>query len=233
MVRHTGYRALCSALNQYALATFRPHDGACKPVTTFLLIRHASHGLLGTTLAGRMEGVPLSPSGTAEAEALAGRLADLPLHAIYSSPVERALRTAEPLARRCSLDITIESCFSEIDFGDWTGRTFDALRDLPEWRRFNSVRSCTRPPGGETMLEVQARVAAGLERLSLRHGEGAVGVVTHGDVIKAALMYYLGAPLDLFDRFEISPASVSVVRLRAEGPRVLCINSPGDLPPIT
>jgi probable phosphoglycerate mutase len=99
-----------------------------------------------------------------------------------------------------------------MDFGAWTGRRFAELDELPEWRRFNTLRSVTRAPGGESMLEVQARAVSAVEALRRRHPEGRCLVVSHGDVLRGLVAHYAGIPLDLFQRLEIAPASVSVVQ---------------------
>lgn len=112
--------------------------------------------------------------------------------------------------------------------GEWTGLSFAQLDARPEWRRFNSVRSMARIPGGELMLETQARIVAELEVLRSRHLAQVVAVVTHGDVIKSALAHFIGTPLDLFQRIEICPASISVVALGDNGPYVQRINDTGD-----
>jgi probable phosphoglycerate mutase len=80
------------------------------------------------------------------------------------------------------------------------------------------------------MLEVQARAVAGLQRLHTEHHAGLIAIVSHGDVIRAALNYYLGTPLDLFRRLEVSPASASVLALQDWGPHVLLVNHLGNLP---
>ncbi len=197
--------------------------------TTFLLIRHALSDAVGRRLAGWEEGVCLNAEGRGQAEALSSRLAGAPLAAVYSSPLERAVETAGAVARAHSLDVQSAEEFGEMRFGEWTGRTFDELDADPLWRRFNTFRSGTRPPGGETMLEVQARMLAGLERLRGRHADEAVAVVSHCDPIKSVIAYYAGAPLDLFLRLEISPASVSVVRLDESAVQILRLNDTGEL----
>lgn len=200
-------------------------------MTTFLLIRHGAHRLLSRTLVGRKPGVSLSVEGQEQAEKLAERIsaARLPVAAIYSSPMERALETAAPLGRLLDLPVRIAEEFNELDFGDWTGHDFDKLHALPEWERFNLFRSGTRIPNGELMLETQARAVAGLGRLHEQHGDGTVAIVTHGDVIRAVINYYLGAPLDLFRRLQISPGSMSTVALHDWGPQVLHVNDTGEL----
>jgi probable phosphoglycerate mutase len=201
-------------------------------VTTFLLVRHASHALLRRTLVGRTPGVPLDAEGRAQAARLAERLSALKPLALYSSPVQRALETAAPLSERWGLPVQMCKEFIEIDFGEWAGRDFTDLHAVKQWEYFNSYRSGTRPSGGELMLEVQARAVAGLQRLHAGHPNSLIVIVSHGDVIRAALNYYLGAPLDLFRRLEISPASVSLLELQDWGPRVLLVNHLGDLPQI-
>lgn len=195
--------------------------------TTFLLIRHAAHDLLGRTIAGRMPGVSLNERGRAQAQELAQRLVPLPLAAAYSSPLERARETAAPIAARHGLPVTVLDAINELDFGEWTGQTLAALADHPRWQPFNAFRSGTRVPGGETMAEAQRRMVGAMEALCARHPDGSVALVGHGDPIKSAVAYFLGVPLDLFQRIEISPASVSVVTLADWGPRVLCVNNRG------
>jgi probable phosphoglycerate mutase len=202
-------------------------------MTTVLLIRHALTAHVGSTISGRLPHVGLSGEGRRQAEALADRLASRPIRAIYSSSLERAMATAEPLARRLGLSAQVRSRLDELHFGEWTGKSFAALGCDPLWGRFNTFRSLTRIPGGELMLEVQARAVAELVDLRARHPEEAVAVVSHGDVIRAALAHYLGIHLDLIQRLEISPASVSVVTLEGGGVRVLSVNetlsTPSDL----
>ena len=197
--------------------------------TTFLLIRHAAHGLLGHKMAGCMSGVCLNEAGQAQAGQLAERLASIPLDAIYSSPLERAQETAAPLAARLGLPVQTCPAIVEINYGDWTGLTFEELQAHPEWLPYNQFRSGSRIPGGEMMLEAQARVVTQMQQLCLQHPDQRIALVSHADIIKGALAYYLGMPLDLFLRLEISPASVSILTLNEYGPKVLCVNDTGSL----
>jgi probable phosphoglycerate mutase len=193
-------------------------------VTRLLLIRHAHHDYIGRAIAGRLPGITLSERGKREAASLPGRLADAGIAAVYSSPLERALETAAPIAARLGLLVEIREALGEIGFGEWTGRTMAELERDPLWRKFNAYRSGTRAPGGETMLETQARVAAELDRIRGAHPDAAVAVVSHGDVIRAAILHYAGIPLDLFQRIEIYPASVSVIELDDHAPRIVTLN---------
>jgi broad specificity phosphatase PhoE len=193
-------------------------------MTTFALIRHAEHGLLGHAIVGRAPGVRLSPEGSRQAEALAETLEGSSIRALYSSPLERARATAVPVAARLHLEVQIADELNEIEFGEWTNRTLAELHDLQEWRRLNIFRSGSRIPGGETMVEVQGRMLRLIERLCSGHPARTVALISHGDVIKATLAHYLGVPIDLFSRIEISPASISVLRVERYGPEVLLIN---------
>jgi probable phosphomutase (TIGR03848 family) len=196
---------------------------------TYLLIRHAAHDLLGKAIAGRMPGVHLNREGQIQAEQLVERLAHLPIEAVYSSPLERAQETARPLAGRLDLPLLIAEEMNEIDFGEWTGKSLQVLKPAPRWGWFNSFRSGTRIPSGEMMLEAQTRAVTFMDRLREEHRDGCIALVGHGDVIKAAVAYYLGVPLDLFGRIEIHPASVSVIRINDYGPQVLKVNDTGDI----
>jgi probable phosphoglycerate mutase len=199
-------------------------------VTTFLLIRHAHHDLVGKAIAGRLAGTCLSSEGQRGAESLAERLVTVPIASIYSSPLERAQATAAIIARRLSLNVCTCEQFNEIDFGEWQGRAFDDLDDDPQWMRFNIFRSGTCPPRGEPLLQVQARMVAALDDLRARFPNEVVAVVGHGDPIKSVIACYAGIPLDLMLRIEISPASISIVSIGDFGPNILCLNHTGELP---
>ena len=194
---------------------------------TLALIRHAAHALVGHTIVGRSPGVHLNPEGVQQAQALARRLAGGALAALYTSPLERATQTAAAIGARLGLDARVAEELNEIDFGAWTGRTIAELDQIDAWRQFNIFRSSARIPDGETMVEVQARFLRLVERLTAAHQGQTVALVSHGDVIKAALAHYLGVHLDLFQRIEIAPASVSLVQLCPYGPKVLLVNGSG------
>jgi probable phosphoglycerate mutase len=195
-------------------------------MTALVLIRHALCDSVGRSIAGRGWGIHLNASGRGQAEALATRLAGLPISAIYSSPLERAQETAEPVARRLGLEVETDPGLNEVDFGDWTGRTLAELDGTPGWLAFNRERSTTRIPGGELIGEVLARALEACHRISRRHqNPGAVlALVSHGDVLRALIAHFTGIPLDLMQRIEISPASVSVLSI-GPAPRLLLLNS--------
>jgi probable phosphomutase (TIGR03848 family) len=198
-------------------------------MATFLLIRHGAHLLGGETIAGRMEGVHLSPLGHSQAAGLISRVGSVPIRAVYTSPVTRCRETAAPLAAHLGLAAQVADGLSEIDFGEWTGRTIAELRPLPQWKRWNAFRSGARAPGGESMVQVQSRIVREMELLAESHAGECIALISHGDVIKAAVAHWLGVPLDLFQRIEISLASLSVIRLAEFGPWVLGVNSTGEV----
>ncbi|WP_424135649.1 histidine phosphatase family protein [Roseomonas chloroacetimidivorans] len=192
--------------------------------TTFFLVRHAAHDRVGSVLCGRMPAVSLGEPGRRQAAALAERLAGERIDAVYTSPLERARETAAPIAARLGLAPRVSEAMVEIDFGDWTGRTFESLEGDPDWTRWNGARATARVPGGESMAEVQARAIGGLERLRRADAEERIVVVSHCDVIKAVLASYLGLTLDGLARFDVAPASVSAVVSWDGGGKVLSMN---------
>jgi probable phosphoglycerate mutase len=193
-------------------------------VTTFLLVRHAAHDWLGRGLAGRQPGVSLNPQGWEQAEELVRRLEGRAIDAIYSSPQPRAMQTVAPLSGRRRLKVQVADAFDEIDFGEWSGRDFESLRDDERWRHWNFHRGWAQAPGGEVFEQVRQRAVQGLAQLCKRHPDGSVLVASHADVIKAMLASVLQMPLDALGCFEIDPASVSVVQMGEGWWRVTLLN---------
>jgi broad specificity phosphatase PhoE len=193
-------------------------------MTTFLLIRHASHDLLGRTLAGWMPGVHLNELGRAEAERLADRLVTSSIDSVYSSPLDRSIETARPIAARIGCDIEIRETLGEFHFGSWTGRSFADLEGSEGRSEFNTSRSDGRAPGGESMLEVQHRVLMELARIRAAYPDSTVAIVSHGDVLKAAVAHVLGLHLDYLQRFELAPASVTRIAWNDWGPLLVGLN---------
>ena len=194
-------------------------------MSLFYLIRHGVISTIGHSIAGRAPGVHLTEEGRRQAGRLADRLGRESIARIYSSPLQRARETAEPIARRLGLQTAIAEEIAELDFGQWTGRTMDELEHSPQWKLYNTFRSGTQMPGGEWMIQVQSRAVLFLQQLRDQFPDEQIAVVSHGDVIRAVLLYYLGVPLDFILRLEISPGSVSVLRLEQYGPQILMVNA--------
>ncbi|HLA99309.1 MAG TPA: histidine phosphatase family protein [Anaerolineales bacterium] len=191
-----------------------------------LLIRHGENEYVTNgRLAGRSPGVHLNDKGKSQAQAIAERLKPVPIKAIYSSPLERALETAAPLAEAKNLEIIPRQGLSETDFGDWQGKTLKSLRRRKLWRLVQSAPSRMRFPGGETFAECQLRVTQELEAIAAQHKPKEMIVCFfHSDPIKLAVAYYLGMPLDYFQRLMIAPASISSLLLSVAGARLLNLN---------
>ncbi|MBO1908566.1 histidine phosphatase family protein [Microvirga sp. 3-52] len=192
--------------------------------TTFFLVRHAAHDRVGTILCGRMAGVCLGSVGKVQAERLAHRFANENVTCICTSPLERAMETAQPIARRLGQPVQVCDAINEINFGRWTGASFKALNENPLWASWNRSRSTSRPPKGETMREAQGRIVGAMEQLRSLHAERSVILVSHSDVIKAALLYHLGMPIDAYGRLEIEPASISTLVVGEWGSKILRLN---------
>jgi probable phosphomutase (TIGR03848 family) len=194
-------------------------------MTTFYLIRHALNDYVGKALAGWLPGVHLNAEGRAQAARLAKKLAGVGFTHIYSSPLDRALETAEALAQSTGLSVQMREELGEARSGNWTGKTFAELDADPVWRTYNQFRSGTRVPGGELMIETQNRMVGEVIRLRETHPHGKIAVVSHADPIRALLAFFLGMPIDFYQRIEILPASFSILALEEWGPVVSRINA--------
>lgn len=198
-----------------------------------LLVRHGENNWVKEhRLAGWTPGVHLNENGHAQARDLADRLADLPLEAIYSSPLVRCWETAEYIAKSHKLNLIELLGMGEVKYGEWEGEPIKELSKLPEWHVIQHVPSRFAFPEGESLRGVQARAVDTLELLVQKHPEDVIVVASHADVIKLVLAHYLGVHIDLFQRIVISPASVSVLALDTKGDvRVVRVNDNGKLKP--
>ncbi|WP_457208470.1 histidine phosphatase family protein [Nocardioides sp. P5_C9_2] len=207
-------------------------------MATVILVRHGRTTANATgVLAGRLAGVRLDERGTEQAATTADRLAPVRLAAAVSSPLERCKQTTRAIlaAQSGDLSVTTERRLSECDYGEWQGRALKDLAKEPLWKVVQSQPSAATFPGGESMRAMQDRAVEAVRRhdrlVEEEHGPGAVWLaVSHGDVIKAILADALGTHLDLFQRIQVDPASVSIVRYTESRPYVLGTNtSAGDL----
>jgi probable phosphoglycerate mutase len=193
-------------------------------MTLLHLVRHGQHSLQGKVLVGRSAGVHLSERGRAEAARAAGWLARQEIAAIYCSPLERACETAEIIARRVGMPFAIVEDAVEVEFGEWTGLTVEALRAHPAWPGEAARQGVTFGPGGEPPLAVQSRCVALAETLHARHPEEAIVLVGHGDPILSVLAHALGMPLDRIGDLEVSTGSISTVAFHPGRRRVMRVN---------
>jgi broad specificity phosphatase PhoE len=192
--------------------------------TVVLLIRHAQTDAVGAWLAGRRHDVALNQTGRAQAERLRARLSAVDIGAIYSSPLQRAIETAGPLASERGLRVEPFMELEEVDFGSWSGEPFDTLGRDERWVRFNRTRSMAPTAGGERAIDTQARIVRALDAGRARHPNQTIAFVTHADLIRLAVLHIAGSPIDFIHRFEILPASVSAVALDEDTGTLLYVN---------
>lgn len=195
-----------------------------------LLARHGTVRDGNLRLWGRATAIELSEKGWAEAQALTRALEFVRLEAVYSSPRDRARQTAAVIAAAHALNVRLTPSFDEMDFGDWTARSFADLGRDPRWRAFNESRASARVPGGESMSAVFGRTQDGLRAIERRHREGIVLVVSHAEVIRAILLEALGWSSDKWSRLPVDPASISIVTRKGPTlkPVVVAVNLTPD-----
>ena len=202
-------------------------------MSTLLLLRHGLTALTGPVLAGRTPGVHLDERGQRQAAAVAERIADLPLTAIVTSPLERCVDTAEYVraaqqAAGREPQWHADERITECGYGAWTGRPIKELARDPLWKVVQTQPSAARFPDGEALIDVSARAVAAVRDWDSRLGPDAIWVAcSHGDVIKAILADALGLHLDQFQRIVVDPCSVSVIRYTDTRPYVLRSNDVG------
>jgi probable phosphomutase (TIGR03848 family) len=198
-------------------------------VALLLLIRHALTQATGRRLSGRAPGIHLSEEGRRQAGNLAERLSALPLAAVYASPLERCLETAEAIAATRRMAVQPVPDLAEVDYGRWTGRSISQLVRTTLWKKVQQSPSSATFPEGETLIDAQRRGVAAVEGIAARHPRAAVAVVSHADVIRLVMAHYAGLHIDLFQRLIVGPASVSAVALGDRIPRILRMNDTGAL----
>jgi probable phosphomutase (TIGR03848 family) len=191
-----------------------------------LLIRHGENEFVKTgRLAGRLPDVHLNQRGQLQALELAEALGNIPIQAIYSSPMERARETAAPLAEKLKLPLVIRAGLVEADMGEWAGQELKTLSKLPVWKTVQNNPSRFRFPNGESFTECQSRLVSEIESIALSHkDEEIVACVSHSDPIKLITAYYLGMPLDNFQRLGCDTASVTVLMLSSKGVQLAKLN---------
>lgn len=192
--------------------------------TPILLIRHAEQEGLGRLLGGRSPGIGLTEHGRAQATALAERLMHEGISVIQTSPLQRAVQTAAHLAARTECPVETIAALNEVDYGAWTGAAFEDLDRDPRWPDWLAARGNMRPPGGETLAEVQLRVGRHLDVIASRPPAGPVALISHGDVIRAAIAGCIGLHLENAERLEIAPASLSRIVLAGTAWRLVAMN---------
>jgi len=191
-----------------------------------LLIRHGENDFTKKhRLAGYLPNVHLNERGRKQAQELADALKSAPIKAVYSSPLERAVETANPIAAALRLEVRIEAGLAETNVGKWQGRSLAALRLTKQWKVIQGTPSRAQFPEGETFYECQARVVAALDSICTKHRpKDIIACVFHADPIKLAVAHYLGLPLDHFQRLGCDTGSVSALYVGEMGASVMKLN---------
>ena len=200
-------------------------------MTVVLLIRHAHNDWLGKRLAGRLPDVHLSAAGRKQAQEVADMLRPVALEAVYASPLERAVETAEPSARAAGKRIQIDERLQEVDFGALAGKSYAEMRKEPIWKEIHTRPAEIRFPGGESLQDVQDRSVRAVRGIGEGRMSGTAAVFTHADTIRLALAHFLQMPLAAYHALVVAPASVSVISFARGGAvRVIGVNLPPGAP---
>jgi probable phosphomutase (TIGR03848 family) len=191
-----------------------------------LLIRHAENEFLKKgRLAGRLPGVSLNQRGHEQAQSMAEKLKDAPIHALYSSPLERALETAAPIAAALDLKVITREGLTEVDYGEWQDKTLKSLARLKLWRLLQHRPSLFRFPGGESFSEAQHRITQEIDGICAVHDpKHVIACISHADPIKLAVAYYAGMPLDSFQRLIIGSASITALSINRGSSSLVTLN---------
>jgi broad specificity phosphatase PhoE len=195
------------------------------------LVRHGEteHNKGQLTL-GRAD-VPLNARGQAQAGALAGSFGMAP-DAVYSSPLVRALATAEAIAAPAGVAVEVEPALIEMDVGEMEHLTGAELRErYPEFLRawLSGEAADARMPGGESLREVQDRAWVAVEAMRARRPDGRVVAVTHNFVILTVVCRALGLPLRDFRRIRQALAAKTVLDIRENFGTLLQLNDNAHL----
>lgn len=196
-----------------SLATTRVH-----------LVRHGAHELIDRVLVGRLEGVPLSEEGRRQARTLTRKFGARRVTCLYTSPRQRARETADIIAEALGVTPEVTTRLDEINFGNWTGRSFRDLDADPTWRYWNEARGRARPPGGESMAEAQARALRYISEVHRARPGSTIVMVTHAEIIRAVVLHCLAWPLDAWRGVEIVPASVTTLDIRPSGSALVSLD---------
>jgi probable phosphoglycerate mutase len=193
---------------------------------TLFLIRHGENDFIKKgKLPGRLPGIHLNQRGLEQAGALAESLGKAPIKAVFASPLERAVETAQPLAKTLGLEVQLRPGLLDGDVGSWQGKSLKMLGRKPIWKLVQRSPSLVRFPEGESFLEVQTRIVGALQAICAAHKpRELLAVVFHADPIKLAIAHYIGLPLDHFQKLGIGPGSVSILHVSPGGAYLAALN---------
>jgi uncharacterized repeat protein (TIGR03847 family) len=200
-------------------------------MTILLLIRHASNDFLKEgKLPGWTPGLHINAQGQREADALARRLDHVAINVIYASPLDRAMDTAKAVAQCQHLPIEQIEDLGDTRIGEWQGKKIKDLESLDEWKHVQNDPATFRFPGGESFIEIQARLVNAVDQIIAKHPDQVVAIFSHADPIKLILTHYLKMELNQFQRLIVNPASVTVLFVNDKGASLFRLNDGGKLP---
>jgi phosphoserine phosphatase len=228
--------AFCDPASHRRVTQLDPHDfAALRSTAVQTIVYLVRHGVTDWHREGKLTGqrdIALDDDGLAQGERAAQALATVPIAEVLSSPLLRALQTAEIIGRRFGIEVARDPRLTDIRVGAWEGMTYDQIATSEDYRRFLSDPTVERIPGGEHLEEVRRRAAAAIEQALTDNPSGdGICVVTHAGIIRLLVCHYLGAPLGTYHRIRVSPGSVTALGFAGDGstPRVLAVNWTGDL----
>lgn len=200
--------------------------------TTVFLIRHGVTAWHAEKRVLGQRDVPLSPEGVAQAEATASLLAGVKLAELLTSPLQRAIQTAEIIGQTTGIEVARDPRLIDFKLGKWTGLTYEEVNGSEEYQRFLHDPGSERIPGGESLEDIRRRSVGAVDQALRDSPTGdAVAIVTHAGVIRVLLVHFMGSPLANYHRVRVSPGSVSILSFAndRELPRVLAVNLTGSL----
>jgi probable phosphomutase (TIGR03848 family) len=203
-------------------------------VTLVLLVRHGLTATTGSVLTGWTPGIPLDDRGRRQAEALAARLVPVELDAIISSPLERCRQTADAVAAAGAGRPAVQedARLGECHYGDWTGQPLKRLAKEPLWRIVQAHPGAARFPGedGESITDMQHRAVSAVRDWNRQLGGNAAYLIcSHADVIKSVIADSLGMHIDMLQRIQVDPCSLTAIRYTPLRPFVLRMNDTGGV----
>lgn len=171
--------------------------------------------------------IALNDDGLAQATATAEALADTPIAEVISSPLVRALQTAETIGKQFGIEVARDPRLIDLRVGKWEGMTYAEVAEHAEYKEFIADPFSERIPGAENLSAVRVRAVAAIEQALEDNPSGdAIAVITHAGIIRVLLTHYLGSPPANYHRIRVAPASISVLSFsdHRELPRVLAVN---------
>ena len=192
-----------------------------------ILVRH---GQTAWNSQRRIQGcrsdIDLSHHGQEQVARLAASLAKRDVNAIYSSPLKRAMDTAEAIARVCGPEVKVAPALREIDAGELEGLSVDTMSDRHQkfWSEWVKGNTSLPLPGGESLAELQARVWREIELIAARHPDETVIVVGHYFVILVAVCRAMEMDLSAMTRLKLDQTGVSILDISPQGNTLLLFN---------